>query len=166
MALCDEAVNAFLGCDWFYSCEAQGSRPTVDCEMTSDIEGLLQQEPLKLWDSIRLEARGDVTAYLAVNAPEAYNENWNRLALQVRNEILLKLEPGILKSLEQLGLPRSACRSVRTDLINILLVLSYRDYVTSKFHEDLFLVYKQGFLPCGWKGEYPRGTLLVFGKGQ
>ncbi|MDG5471417.1 cytoplasmic protein [Jeotgalibacillus sp. ET6] len=33
---------------------------------------------------------------------------------------------------------------------------------TENFHEKLFQVYKQGAWPCGWKGKYPAGKIIVY----
>lgn len=162
MILCQEAVNTFLYCDWFHKCNGCFAKPTINCVATSDIKGIINQDALKRWESTRYLARGDVTEYLSKNSPEAYNKNWNVLATEVRNVILPKIEPVVLKKLLQFKIPESAYRSIRTDIINTLLVLSYRDYFTSELFENILSVYAQGFIPCGWDGEYPEGNLIVF----
>ncbi len=162
MILCQEAVNTFLYCDWFHKCNECFAKPTINCVATSDIKGIINQDALKRWESTRYLARGDVTEYLSKNSPEAYNKNWNVLATEARNEILPKIEPVVLKKLLQFKIPESAYRSIRTDIINTLLVLSYRDYFTSELFENILSVYAQGFIPCGWDGEYPEGNLIVF----
>ncbi|PDY46418.1 cytoplasmic protein [Bacillus pseudomycoides] len=33
---------------------------------------------------------------------------------------------------------------------------------TDNFYERIFEVYKHGGWPCGWKGEYPEGNMIVY----
>ena len=33
---------------------------------------------------------------------------------------------------------------------------------TDNFYEKIFEVYKQGGWPCGWKGTYPKGEMIVY----
>lgn len=33
---------------------------------------------------------------------------------------------------------------------------------TDNFYEKIFEVYKQGGWPCGWKGTYPIGEIIVY----
>ncbi|MDZ5671411.1 hypothetical protein [Bacillus stercoris] len=36
---------------------------------------------------------------------------------------------------------------------------------TNNFFEKVFDIYKAGYFPCGWNGDYPNGTFVVFKKG-
>ncbi|MCB7154727.1 hypothetical protein [Bacillus stercoris] len=36
---------------------------------------------------------------------------------------------------------------------------------TNNFFEKVFEIYKAGYFPCGWNGDYPNGTFVVFKKG-
>jgi len=30
------------------------------------------------------------------------------------------------------------------------------------FYLDLFEIYEKGYFPCGWRGKYPAGELIVY----
>jgi len=34
--------------------------------------------------------------------------------------------------------------------------------ISTTLHESMWEAYKEGFFPCGWKGEFPNGKLCVF----
>ena len=52
-----------------------------------------------------------------------------------------------------------ACTDFYLFLLNMTIFESQ-----SEFHQSLYNVYKNGGIPCGWKGDFPDGELLVYSK--
>jgi hypothetical protein len=52
-----------------------------------------------------------------------------------------------------------ACGDFYLFLLNMTIFESQ-----SEFHQSLYNVYKNGGIPCGWKGDFPDGELLVYSK--
>lgn len=57
--------------------------------------------------------------------------------------------PGIL---DDIGADLSHCARNR----------ALRGLAPDSFFERLWQIYRQGYWPCGWEGEYPQGSLLVY----
>lgn len=149
MKLDQAVIETVLQCHWLSSC-ANNADSLSDIVFTAN------------WESVRLEARGDVTAYLSMHHPKEYNRFWNKGVAQIRKKIVPQIEPTILSRLYDLGLPEQIYPHIRFDIINIIMVLSYRPFIRSDFYEQLLRCYRSGHLPCGWSGEYPDGQLLSY----
>lgn len=160
MKLNDNISKRLLKIEWLQNCGNPQANPSKDYVRTLGKDVFLKSAR-NSWDNTRLAARGDVTSYLAVHAPEKFNKHWNTLVQQAKNQILPQIEPCIEKRIVELGLPKSVSASIQFDVINILVVLSYQDIVRSPFHEKLLEAYAEGFFPCGWDGKYPDGYMLV-----
>ncbi|MFH6992958.1 hypothetical protein [Flavobacterium sp. FlaQc-48] len=46
----------------------------------------------------------------------------------------------------------------------IFTMLPTKNLSSNLFFYDLYNAYKSGYLPCGWKGDYPEGDLIVYQK--
>lgn len=160
MILNKDVIQRILQIKWLQNCGNSHVVPALECIRT-DGSNAFSKAKRTAWDNTRLEARGGVTSYLAVHAPTEFNPYWNPLVGQVRSEVWPKMEAEIRKCVEQLGLPEIVIESVKFDVINMAVVLSYQDIIRSPFYENLLDIYCQGLLPCGWEGEYPRGCIVI-----
>jgi hypothetical protein len=116
------------------------------------------------WENGQLEAANQLTAWLSDNAQKAYDTKWNRLVGEQTTKVLA---PAMKKSLrpfaEKNHLPRKVLESVGWDVVhalmeNAFLATGHRCF----FFLELLTVYEAGHFPCGWRGEWPNGKLLVF----
>lgn len=160
MVLNKDVIERILQIKWLQNCKNSKVVPSLECIRT-DGSKAFSKAARTSWDNTRLEARGVVTSYLAVHAPKEFNPYWNPLVRQVRSEVWSKIEMEITESVEKLGLPEIVTESIKFDVINMAVVLSYQDIIRSQFYEDLLDIYCQGLLPCGWEGEYPRGCMVI-----
>lgn len=70
-----------------------------------------------------------------------------------------------LFSYPEVFIEADVCDEISTDFLNI----SRSNAIPSKatdFFDMLIGFYNAGYWPCGWKGEYPNGELLVFKFGK
>lgn len=160
MILNENVIERILKIEWLKNCRNLSISPTQDCIRT-DGSNVFSKASRNTWDNTRLEARGLVTGYLAVHAPKEFNPYWNPLVHQVRNQIWPRTEVALKTRVKQLGLPEFLTESIEFDVINMAVVLSYQEIVRSPFYENLLSTYCEGFLPCGWEGEYPNGCMIV-----
>lgn len=160
MVLDQNVIDRILRVRWLQNCGDPCAAPTIQCVRAPGGVSFTKAAG-NAWENIKLEARGDVTSYLALHAKEAFNPYWNPLVRQVRSKVLPQVEPAIRRSTERLKLPECVNEEVKFDVINMAVVLSYRKIIGSPFYEDLLTVYSEGFLPCGWDGAYPAGRMVV-----
>jgi hypothetical protein len=83
---------------------------------------------------------------------------FNDLSEKIYNE---KIMSAINKKAEALNIPESL---VDVIIGNFFIFLMNRVLLNeqSSLDKSLYAVYEGGGVPCGWKGEYPEGRMLVF----
>jgi len=125
------------------------------------------KEALKKYRSLSyknswIEARND----LADQLPKAIYQTWNNVAAASEWKLTPMLDrklsealndgrmPGELVELRNLGL--------YWDLMHRVLELEYEEFVKPGIFAEKADLYLRGFFPCGWRGIYPKGRLIVF----
>ena len=115
------------------------------------------------WEDTRLEAANSLAAFMALTSHDAWNR-WNNHVANANPIIDINVRPAIDRATLDHGLPEKFRWCVEWDLLHAILEDIYRDYCpTVKFFTDLFEIYNDGHLPCGWRGgTWPEGQLVVF----
>ncbi len=54
--------------------------------------------------------------------------------------------------------------SVTAGILEPVLTQKVFENELSEFHNNLLRVYSCGGIPCGWKGDFPKGSLLVYNR--
>jgi hypothetical protein len=63
----------------------------------------------------------------------------------------------------RLGVDEVVLYSIRWDILGALMANSYMfTGHRAWFFLELLLAYEMGCFPCGWRGEWPSGELLVY----
>jgi hypothetical protein len=117
------------------------------------------------WDNTTLEAQNDLTSWLSLHHKKIYNERWNHLIDLHREQTIDPLKETVwMPLIQKQRLDPRLARSFLWDILGVLMEASYRDMVEHPvdFFGELLRVYAAGHFPCGWKGRYPKGTLIVF----
>ncbi|MEL6272781.1 MAG: hypothetical protein AAFU54_14635 [Chloroflexota bacterium] len=117
------------------------------------------------YDDLQMEIRNEISlaAYFTVDSgkPES-SRNWNKIMLEIKSLIdpvvRSKTKPYITKYDLSLWFETR----VAWDMSHIAIAIEYSDVHTSSFYEQLHKWYLAGHFPCGWKGKYPSGSLIVF----
>lgn len=112
------------------------------------------------WGEVQLEERNKFT--LKLNSDDASAlDNWSRDLKLVRSQ----LEDAINQHLEDKFFIRNykaVFNSVLWDFISIAMISNCSDIECSNFYSTLFKYYDAGHFPCGWKGAWPEGRLMVY----
>jgi len=113
------------------------------------------------WGNFQLEKRNDLTSFLNRTRENELTE-WNTITRGIKNY----LEDGIFKNIEQKlndsDLPDSILDSVRWDILSYCQEVAYKKYNIPTFYSNLISIYANGHLPCGYKGKFPTGDILIY----
>ncbi|OAB38851.1 hypothetical protein [Paenibacillus glacialis] len=147
--------------DWFSNCGNEINIITnldfIHVNKWRDVEKNINSN----WDNLKLHIRNSLTSSLHENWREEYRE-WNNITLEAKS----LLKNGVLNELstfiQENKLKNSVYESVEWDLLTAMMEYAYSPYVKLGFHTELFKVYESGHIPCGWKGKWPQGSLLIF----
>lgn len=123
--------------------------------------GLMLKKVNSTWDNVRLQIRNQLTSTLHENWREGYRQ-WNNITMEAK----LLLKDGDLKNIstfiQENKLNNCIYESVEWDLLTAMMEYAYSTYVKPGFHTELLEIYNSGHIPCGWKGKWPQGSLLIF----
>jgi hypothetical protein len=115
------------------------------------------------WENTTLEAQNHM-----LGCAHAYEEHvckWNEIVKMHQQHTVSHLEEKVWKPwLEDNGLDLRLVDSFSWDMLGVLREASFRELFEHDvdFFGQLLRVYAAGHFPCGWKGRYPSGTLIVF----
>ena len=60
------------------------------------------------------------------------------------------------------SLPRSFVQSVSSDMLHACIEAEYSDVYPPGFFASLGYWYCTGRFPCGWKGDFPDGKMIIY----
>jgi hypothetical protein len=58
--------------------------------------------------------------------------------------------------------PNALKTCVRWDLVNFLQAVELNDQLSNTFYLEIGEIYLQGHFPCGWRGNYPKGKMVIY----
>jgi hypothetical protein len=114
------------------------------------------------WEDITLEASNELTSYLHEKYMNQYTY-WNQLIKEAKNFFEREIEPQLSLFIEKKNLDQSFVKCVEWDIINSIMEATYSKFnFKNNFFLKLLVIYESGHFPCGWKGKWPKGTLLIY----
>jgi hypothetical protein len=150
--------------DWF-------SRVGQEIELESSMTGKIEQchswdEALEAnnvhWRNIKLRAQNQLTMFLDVKHHELY-QTWNDVVGEIKPFIdeLFQVNP-IETNLSKVADIETIKKITVQDIRRLLIEASWSHLAEPVFFTPVTFWYIKGHFPCGWRGEYPNGKLLVF----
>jgi hypothetical protein len=115
------------------------------------------------WENAQLEAQNQLTLWLHQHDRANY-QRWNEFVGRHKEEVVTPLSETVLVPYQRRhGLDDAVVHSVQWDILGALMENTYLSSGhRSFFFTELLWVYEAGHLPCGWRGEWPVGNLLVY----
>jgi len=114
------------------------------------------------WSSALLEGNNELSVWLQDNAKDQ-RRSWNERVDRLKAGLLAELAPSWQKPQEALGLAPDLGSTLQWIVLGAALELEYLPLGhPARFFLNLLPVLEAGHLPCGWKGHWPRGELVLF----
>jgi hypothetical protein len=150
--------------DWFSQC---GQPLALDLSM--DVERVPTWREAtascmgEVWEGVQLEAQNQLALWLSRHDRENF-QRWNE---RVDRHKMAVVDPLAERAWEPYQRKReldpAIIHSVRWDILGALMENTYLGSGhRCFFFLELLAVYKAGHFPCGWRGEWPDGKLVVF----
>lgn len=112
------------------------------------------------WENTQLAASNATTRCLSHYHRDEY-QKWNIYATEAKQ--LLESDFNRLAEIVSMqGLDKIVADSVRWDILSAVIQEQYWHLGSPKFFLDLFPFYEAGHFPCGWRGNWPDGKLVIF----
>lgn len=150
--------------DWFSQC----GKPvcldlTVQTKQVGGWDEAISACKSLEWENVQLEAQNQLTLFLH-NHDRANYQNWNHIVAAHKESTVNPLTRKKLTPFQtQHGLDITLVHSVQWDVLGALMEDSYLNSGHSAFFFlEMLLIYEAGHVPCGWHGQWPSGTLVIY----
>ena len=164
-AIAETDVSARItSIDWFSRCgEPDKFDVTMNVERLKSWPQALKSCKSRVWEEVELEARNQLTMALHKLDRERHRQ-WNEITIKFKKDVVTPLTKEVWEPFQQeRGLHIKLVHCVQWD---ILAAMMENAYMSSKhgsyFFLELLTVYEAGHFPCGWNGEWPNGSLVVY----
>lgn len=113
------------------------------------------------WEAVCLEAANQYRERLAERSRERFNR-WNSVVGDIKPTVVELVERKVAPVMREHHLPDVFRHTVEWDIVHLCMEAEYADVFPPGFYADQGHWYERGHFPCGWKGVFPRGTLVVY----
>jgi hypothetical protein len=113
------------------------------------------------WDALLLEAGNRYAEAVAKRSLERFNA-WNEIAAEVRALTVPFVERKTRDVVARHALPGVFVDTVQWDILHVCMEAEYADVYPPGFFASQAYWYVNGHFPCGWKGPFPEGRLVLY----
>lgn len=160
----DELRGRLVGVPWCASC---GQGPAA-LDLPYPVIWLSTSKKVKThlastsWGNALLEGNNELSLWLHNHAKDD-RRSWNDRVDELKAGLLAELAPSWQTRQEALGLGPPLASTLQWIVLGAALELAYMPLGhPARFFLNLLPVLEAGHLPCGWKGRWPRGELVLF----
>jgi hypothetical protein len=150
--------------DWFARCgESLALDLTMNVEQVGSWPEAIERLTDGTWSNVEMAAQNQLTAWLHGHDRDNY-QSWNdRVAAYKAGVIDPLTEQRLIPYQTRHGLDVAVVYSVQWDILSALMENSYLGGGHAAFFFlELLWVYEAGHFPCGWHGQWPQGSLVVY----
>lgn len=113
------------------------------------------------WENLCLEAANQYRERLQERSPIRFNQ-WNDVVVSLKP----LTEPLVRKKIETVirsyDLPTVFEDTVQWDVLHLCMEAEYSDVYQPSFYASQGYWYVNGRFPCGWQGNFPDGSLIIY----
>lgn len=113
------------------------------------------------WQDLTHEAANQYCERLFERDRARFNR-WNDVMLEVRPSAVELAQRKIAKVKRDWNLPSVFDETVEWDLMHLFMESEYADIQPPGFFASQSYWYANGHFPCGWKGQFPTGSLVIY----
>lgn len=153
--------DRILNINWLNNCGGDIINIDINYEQVKSWKEAVEKCKSSTWNNTQLEAGNALTISLHKDWRDKYRM-WNSIVDQAKKLLNVEIIPIISKQLNNNTLDTAVQQSIEWDMISAMMEHVYSPYVKPGFYTMLLKVYEEGHFPCGWKGKYPDGKLLIY----
>jgi hypothetical protein len=87
---------------------------------------------------------------------------WNPLIDEIRPIVQEFVHRKTARTVREHDLPVAFVDSVRWDILHLCAEAEFTDVFPAGFYASQAHWYVKGHFPCGWRGDFPQGSLVLF----
>jgi len=113
------------------------------------------------WENLLVEAANQYSEQVFRRSKERFNQ-WNTIVDEMKTFTEPLVMRKILPVIQINKLPKSFEDTVKWDILHLAMECEYADIYPPGFYASQAYWYMQGHFPCGWRGRFPDGTLIIY----
>lgn len=113
------------------------------------------------WEDLCLEAANQFCERLVERSPARFSK-WNDVVRDIKPTVLDFVKLKTRRVITENDLPKVFIDSVNWDILNLCMESEYADVFPPAFFASQGFWYMSGHFPCGWKGQFPEGKIIIF----
>jgi len=162
MQLDSEIFQRLAKIRWFSKCgqKPEGNFGFDNLEIAANWEVAKGYLTSLNWENATLEARNKITEKLSSKYQNEF-QYWNKLTNEARDRLTKEIMPQIIAFQEHNVLPDRFNKCVRWDILAAVMETTYKRCLSPGFFSKLLAIYEDGHFPCGWRGEWPQGNVIL-----
>ena len=158
----EEMVERLKNVPWFENCGTLNATSQFEISYAKDVSSVVKHCSSTRWGNILLDKWQDVSSYITVNRVKT-RYRWNDVVIIIKNKILPNLLEYVVKEWnKKYEQSEYIEKKINSNLLFFLALYAFKEYKEEPFHNELLNIYEQGYFPCGWKGTYPNGKIIIF----
>ena len=113
------------------------------------------------WESLCQDAANQYRTRLLEHDKQRFRD-WNLLVREIKGKTVPLVLSKTKKMVDANQLPKGFIDTVQWDILHLCMESEYADVFPPGFFASQAFWYIKGHFPCGWKGKFPDGQLVVF----
>ena len=113
------------------------------------------------WENLCLEAQNQYRMRLLEKNKDRYRQ-WNDVVEMLKPTTIPFVQRKIEATVKQHDLPKVFEVTVQWDILGVCMESEFADVYPPGFFASNAYWYMKGHFPCGWQGEFPKGTLIIY----
>lgn len=159
----EELYEKLMNCNWFEKCGSQDveyeNLNYIWAKNVKDVEKSINSVK---WENTCIEEMNGISDYFYINGKQELLNSWNDQAAIIKKLYIPKIEEKIKQAIEEYSLPEGVHIDVRSNVLIMFIGEFFSEYYHSEFYERLLEIYLSGHLPCGYKGKYRQGSIIIY----
>lgn len=158
----EDMVARLKNVQWFENCGSMNATSKYEVSYAKGVDSAIKHCSSTRWANLLLDKWQDVSSYITVYKVET-KYRWNDVVIVIKREILPEISEYVEKKWNiKYGESEYIKKKINSNLLFFLALYAFHEYKDEPFHNELLNIYEQGYFPCGWKGTYPDGKIIIF----
>ena len=98
---------------------------------------------------------------LVERSRDRFNQ-WNDVVGDVKPTVIAFVQRKIEAVVREHNLPKVFKDTVKWDVLGVCMEAEYADVYPPGYYASQAYWYTKGHFPCGWKGKFPEGKLIIY----
>ena len=116
---------------------------------------------LDQWNNLQMEASNRYRERLVERSKERF-DHWNEIAVDLKKTTVPFVRRKVEPVVREHNLPKAVENAAQWDILGVCMEAEYADVYPPGFYAAQSYWYVSGHFPCGWEGDFPNGTRVIF----